>query len=236
MRCVRSSGVAGGPAVALGAIMLLSGGTPILAAGVGDTVRDYRVRGVSARDLVSYMKSRPFRGDYGPAMANIRPRYLLELKTRQIKRGCAVRSAKVRVRFTVTLPKAVDERRFDARTRRMWRSFRRFTVRHENGHRRIYMRCFRRFERAARRSKSKSSCISLRYDLRRRLRAADKDCDRLHRAFDRREFPRVRNLSLFRQARAQKNGRRMARSKQRRRSLAASRRPPNWFSYVRGDR
>lgn len=203
--------------------------------------RDYRVYGHTPRELVSYMKSRPFRGDYGPAMANIRPRYRLDLKTRQVRGGCAVKSVSVPVRFVVTLPKAVNERSFDRRTRRAWRSFRRFAARHENVHRRIYLGCVRRFQRQARRTRPMASCSALRYHLQRRLRDADTACDRRHRAFDRRDFRRVRNLALFRQARAQKRRlarapRRFTRSQGRRGAVRTGQVPPSWFMSLGRDR
>lgn len=194
-------------------------------------LRDYRVYGRTARDLVSYMKSRPFHGDYGPAMANIRPKYQLNLKTRQSKRGCAVRSLSVTTRFVVTIPKAVEARKFDRHTRRVWRAFRRFTIRHENVHKRIYLGCVRRFTRRARRIGPQSSCMGLRYRLRRDLDAADKACDRLHRTFDRRSFRRVRHLALFRRARAERGRRRFAR-RNGARVLPRGQAMPNWFTYV----
>lgn len=168
--------------------------------------RAYRVYGKSASAVVSYMKRRPFRGDYGPAMANIRPRYDLRVETRRRGGHCAVRALRLRVRFVMTLPRAVDRRAFDRSTRRSWDAFRAFTRRHELRHRRIYLRCLRRFVRDARRIRG-ASCMRLDWAVRRALRAADKRCDRHHHAFDRRDFRRLPHMALFVKARADRRGR-----------------------------
>lgn len=175
--------------------------------------RDYRVRGLNARTLVSYMRRRPFAGDNGPAMANIRPRYDLKVETaagegraRDTRkaaraRGCRVDKVSLSIRFTMTLPHAVQESRLDHRTKRAWRSFRSFTRRHEETHRRIYLRCARGFLRKAAAMSSQNSCYRLKREVRRLLDREDKACNRLHDAFDRRDFPRVRHMPLFRLAR-----------------------------------
>lgn len=183
--------------------------------------RAYRVHGAEARSLVAYMKRRPFRGDKGPAMANIRPRYKLTIKTKSSGGTCLVARIKLDIRFVMTLPDAVHARRFNGRTARAWASFRRFAEQHEKVHRRIYLGCARRFLAKARNGRDRS-CRALQADIRRQLKAADRDCNRLHDAFDRREFPRVPQLALFRQARA-KAGRRQP---QRAPAGAA---PATWF-------
>ncbi len=183
--------------------------------------RDYRVRGHDAPALVRFMRRRPFAGDNGPAMANIRPRYDLRITTRPGARrrgkaaACQVGSLKLSIRFTMTLPRAVHEPRFDRRTRRAWRHFTRFARRHEEVHRRIYLTCARRFLREAARLSSERSCSRLRRDVRRLLRDRDRACNRQHDAFDRRDFPRLKHMALFTLARqaAPARGRRTARRK-----------------------
>lgn len=175
--------------------------------------RDYRVRGIDARTLVGYMRARPFAGDNGPAMANIRPRYDLKIETAAGERKargkrkaektgvCRVGKVTLSIRFTMTLPRAVQEARLDRRTRRAWRSFKSFTRRHEETHRRIYLRCARGFLRKAAAMSSPGSCYRLKREVRRLLDREDKACNRLHDAFDRRDFPRVRHMPLFTLAR-----------------------------------
>ena len=162
--------------------------------------RDYRVYGTSARGVVSYMRQRPFAGDNGPAFANIRPRYGLKLETRKAGDRCRVASLDLDIRFVLTLPRAMDEARMDGRTRAGWQSFRRFAERHEETHRRFYLTCARRFVGQARRMEE-ASCHALRREVRRALDKADRDCNRLHDAFDAREIPKLPRLTLFRAAR-----------------------------------
>ena len=167
-------------------------------------VRDYRVYGKTPGQLVSYMKRRPFRGDNGPAMANIRPRYNLTTATTKNKRGCKIKRLNLNVRFIMTLPKSMDKRKQSKKTQNVWRSFRKFTQRHEERHRKIYMRCARDFVRAATAIAPMRSCRQLKNEIKKRLKAHEKACDQKHLAFDRREFRRVPLLPLFRHARQEK--------------------------------
>ncbi|PLX38564.1 MAG: hypothetical protein C0606_10275 [Hyphomicrobiales bacterium] len=190
--------------IALAAALTLAAGPT--AAGIKASLveRDYRVHGRSAKAAVSFMKTRPFRGDYGPAMANIRPKYDLRIETRQKAGRCTVRSLSLRIRFTMTLPRAVHRASFDRRTRRAWDSFRAFTRRHELHHKTIYMGCLNRFVKKARRMSSPRSCASLQREIHRALRAADRQCDVRHKAYDRRDFRRLPNLPLFVKARSER--------------------------------
>ncbi|AXS40961.1 DUF922 domain-containing protein [Breoghania sp. L-A4] len=169
--------------------------------------RDYRVRGRDAPALVNYMHRRPFAGDNGPAMANIRPRYDLRILTKPGTRrrgdaaACHIHRLTLSIRFTMTLPHAVHERQFDNHTRRAWQGFKRFARRHEEVHRRIYLSCAQRFLHEAGRMSSPHRCSRLRRDVQRLLRESDRACNRQHDAFDRRDFPRVKHMSLFRLAR-----------------------------------
>eukprot|EP00903_Cladosiphon_okamuranus_P002486 g2484.t1 len=110
--------------------------------------RSYLVSGKSAMEVAAFMRRRPFRGDYGPAIANIRPRYSFTFKTEQSKNHCRVTRFNLKIDFTMTLPKARQEPVFDRRTLSAWRSLRGFTRRHELGHRKIYLGCAKRLERA----------------------------------------------------------------------------------------
>lgn len=172
--------------------------------------RDYRVYGDTERALVAFMKSRPFRGDHGPALANIRPHYTLKASVGNQGPACRVEALDLSIRFVLTLPRAMDADRFSARTRRVWSSFRAFTKRHEDTHRRIYLGCARRFLYMAWRLSDPHSCGALKRRVRSLLRQQERACDRLHDAFDRRELPRLRQLALFRMARLRGDTRRGA--------------------------
>ncbi|WP_319531098.1 DUF922 domain-containing protein [uncultured Cohaesibacter sp.] len=194
-------------------------------------VRDYRVHGETAGELVSYMKRRPFRGDYGPAMANIRPRYTLRTATSKTARGCRISELSLDIRFIMTLPKAIDSHRHSSSTRQAWRGFRAFAKRHEEGHRKIYLSCARRYASKVLLLPPTLSCSSIERQARRMLREQEKACDIQHHAFDRREFRRVPSLSLFRQAR-QERGRLYQRASQRRlaeRKQQGFGRKASWF-------
>src|SRR5262245_32948241 len=75
-------------------------------AGVRSTTefRAYVVGGTTAGSLVSYMRRRPFRGDYGPAVANIRPNYTLSIDTTFSDAVCSVRDVDLNINFVMTLP------------------------------------------------------------------------------------------------------------------------------------
>ena len=194
-------------------------------------VRDYRVYGTTPGLLVSYMKRRPFRGDNGPAMANIRPKYKLKTTTQKTsqKSGfqCKVKRIELNIRFVMTLPRSMDAKKQNRKTKNAWRSFRAFARRHEEQHRRIYLACARDFVRKATRIAPQRSCRQITWQVKNMLKTHEKDCDRKHLAFDRREFPRVPSLSLFRHARLEKV------QKIRSHRKTASRTRPTWFSRQR---
>lgn len=170
-------------------------------------IRDYRVHGNTERSLVNSMKSRPFRGDKGPALANVRPRYRLTTETLKLDRLCRIKTIDLSIRFIMTLPRAVNSDQFNPRTRRAWASFRAFSKRHENVHRGIYMNCARSFLREARRLSVAGSCSALKRRVSRMLRDQKRDCERFNDAFDRRELSRLRALALFRNARLRRRSR-----------------------------
>lgn len=161
--------------------------------------RPYWVSGTTASQLVRYMRRHPTRGDRGAAWANIRPRFSLSLKTRGRKK-CTVRAVNMHIDFLMTLPRGRQTKAMNRSTRRLWRSFTRFTRAHELAHRRIYMKCARKFSSAARKTPAAANCRQLTPRLRRQMFAAMRTCDKQHRAFDRREAKRLRRLPLLRAA------------------------------------
>ena len=167
-------------------------------------IRDYKVYGTTPGQLVAYMKRRPFRGDNGPAMANIRPRYDLKTVTNKTKKKCEIDRVNLSVRFVMTLPKSMESGKQSKNTRHAWRSFRAFAQRHEEQHRRIYMQCARDFVRKAVKLSPERSCGRLQRRVKTLLKEQEEECDKKHLAFDRRDFAKVPALSLFRQARREK--------------------------------
>ena len=160
------------------------------------TTRYYSVGGTSKASLATKMRSNPFRGDNGGAVANIRPKYSLKVATRQAGGACRATDIDLDVRFVMTLPRA-SEGAMAAGTRASWRGFVGFARRHESTHRSIYLQCARNFMVKAQKL-SGASCGGLQAQARRLLAAEDRACDRRHAAFDRSERRRLRGLPLFR--------------------------------------
>ena len=169
-------------------------------AGVTSTTvtRFYSVGGTSQASLAAKMRSNPFRGDRGGAVANIRPKYSLSVSTKQSGGTCRVSSVNLKVTFVLTLPKA-RESSMSSGTRSAWRGFVSFARRHEQGHRGIYLQCAHNFTVKAQRLTG--SCGGLQAQARRLLDAETRACDKRHAAYDRSERRRVNGLALFRTAR-----------------------------------
>ncbi|SDB48374.1 DUF922 domain-containing protein [Bauldia litoralis] len=161
--------------------------------------RSYSVSGSTARSLVSYMRSNPFRGDHGNAVANIRPSYRISAPSKMTGGTCRAPKVTLNINFVMTLPRGRSESSMASSTRNAWRSFVAFSKRHENTHRSIYIQCGKTFVAKAQRLSAKS-CGSLQASIRRLLESEKRACQSKHRAFDRREYNRIRNLSLFRMA------------------------------------
>lgn len=165
--------------------------------------RSYLVSGNTAKDVAAFMRRRPFRGDYGPAIANIRPRYAFTFKTEQHDNHCRVHRFQLTIDFTMTLPKARNRKAFDRRTLSAWRSLRGFTRRHELGHRKIYLDCARRVERTVLKARSRH-CSGMGWTIRKILNESRKTCRQRHLAFDRREIRRLKHHRFFALARRQR--------------------------------
>jgi predicted secreted Zn-dependent protease len=164
-------------------------------------IRDYRVQGTTAANLVAYMKGNPFPGDEGPALANIRQSYSLSIKTQDNAGVCRARSVDVNIHFVMTLPKAVDAPALQGSTRAEWYNFVAFARHHEETRRSIFLQCGRDFVAKAMQQTSRSGCFSLEASIRNMFEAAKAACDRKQLAYGRADDPRVRYLSLFAVAR-----------------------------------
>lgn len=188
---------------------------PILGSGAGVRAeirsdlheKSYLVSGTSAKDVAAFMRRRPFRGDYGPAIANIRPRYTHTFKTEQRKDHCRVTGFRLSIDFTMTLPKARNRRAFDRRTLSAWRSLRGFTRRHELVHRKIYLGCAKRMEQAVLKLRPRY-CGGIGWQVRNIMNEEKRACKERHLAFDRREIKRLKYHRFFELARRQRESER----------------------------
>jgi predicted secreted Zn-dependent protease len=160
--------------------------------------RSYWVGGTTAPALVSYMKSRPFHGSNGAAVANIRPSYNLSIATRPKGSACSA-TVDLRINFVMTLPNAKQASSMSSGTRSHWNTFVSYARRHEETHRSIYMDCGRSFVLKAQRMTA-ASCGTLQGKIRGLLEAEKRACNRRQIAFDRADYGRIFGLGLFKQA------------------------------------
>ncbi len=161
--------------------------------------RPYWVSGATAGQLVDYMRRYPLRGAKGAELANIRPRYNLNVSTRP-GRTCSVASVNLHIEFTMTLPRGRQENKMDRKSRRLWKSFVGFTRKHELQHRQIYLDCARDFAASAKFTPQAASCGGLKAQVRQRMNAAMAQCEIRHQALDRGATARLKRLPLLRAA------------------------------------
>ena len=162
--------------------------------------RTYSVGGTTAASLVSYMRSNPFHGSRGDAVANIQPNYTLSMLTKQTGATCHASKVTLGLRFVMTLPHARSTSAMGSSTRSAWNSFVAFSRKHEETHRGIYVQCGNTFVAKAQRLTA-SNCAALQASIRRLLEAEKQACESKQRPFDRADYGRVAGLSLFRMAR-----------------------------------
>jgi predicted secreted Zn-dependent protease len=163
---------------------------------VASDVRYYHVGGSTAESLARAMRGNPIEGDRGGAVANVRPRYRLDIAARQQGHVCRITGIGLDVSFLTTLPQA-DESGMLPRARAYWRSFIAFAARHEAIHKAIYLQCARDFIARAGRLTDGTGCGALQSAARSMLEASKRACEIRQIAFDRRETPRLRRLPLF---------------------------------------
>jgi predicted secreted Zn-dependent protease len=167
-------------------------------------LRAYVVGGSTAASLVSYMHRRPFPGDNGPAVANIRPHYTLSVDTTYADAVCAPKDVDLNVNFVMTLPVARTPGAFSPGTRSAWNRFVDFARRHEETHRTIYLECAESFAAKASLLVA-ATCMRLRTNIDALFKAENRACERRQRGFDRSEYSKVLRLSLFGAARYAKH-------------------------------
>ncbi len=142
---------------------------------------------------------------YGPlvggrrSFARTRMKSSLSTLFRKTRGGCRVRRQTLRIRYTILLPHALNERHFPKGMKQRWRAFLRHLARHENRHIAIWTGCARNAERRLRRLKA-TSCAELDRKARATWRRAMRSCDRLHDAFDLKERKTALRLPFLRSA------------------------------------
>jgi predicted secreted Zn-dependent protease len=162
------------------------------------------VRGSTAKSVLAYMNAHPIIDpDDGPAWANLTHDHDITIRTTAEGATCRVSDLTFRWRFVLTLPKAVDYRAMDARTRSMWDGFVAALKRHEETHRTIFIRCGERFVPAAERLTGPANCAGLERKVRRSIEQAYKSCMAEQRAFESRDRPRILGLALVKAAKGQ---------------------------------
>ncbi|MBD1546823.1 DUF922 domain-containing protein [Roseibium aggregatum] len=191
--------------IAAAAVLLLGAGDILRAEIIQKTVeRKYTVYGKTAADVAAYMRDRPFHGDSGAAIANIRPKYSFDFKTKKSGASCKADRFRLRIQFTLTLPYAAQESSFDRRTKSRWKSLQRFVRGHEAVHKKIYLSCARQLERDVRKLRPEF-CGSLNRDIARLIRESKKECEKKQLAFDRRQLRSLTYHSFFKLARQERD-------------------------------
>ncbi|AXS40960.1 DUF922 domain-containing protein [Breoghania sp. L-A4] len=114
--------------------------------------------------------------------------------------GCHISAFGMKARFTITLPKAVDERRLDRKTRKAWRAFVVTARKHEQTHLAINLELYRTIDREIRKLSTTGSCrrLGARFDP--IIDRAIKRAFAKHTALDRRDTRRAPTLPIFRLA------------------------------------
>ena len=163
---------------------------------VSNTVTYFPVRGTSASAIYTNLVVNGPGGQSGSAMATTNATISHTFKLKQGKR-CTLNAHKINVAIVTQLPRLISRRKLSSSMRRTWRSFNRYLRRHENRHKAIYIGCARRIEKLSRRLAKSASCNGVRSAISRVRYSELAKCERLHSAYDRREFPRIKRLSLI---------------------------------------
>jgi predicted secreted Zn-dependent protease len=166
--------------------------------------RSHPVRGSTPRTVIAYMNAHPIIDpDDGPAWANLTHDHDLTIRTAANGGTCRVTDLTFRWRFVLTVPKAVDYKAMDSRTRSMWENFVAALKSHEETHRTIFVGCGEKFVPAAERLTGPANCAGLERKVRRTIEQAYKSCMTEQRAFESRDRPRILGLALVKAAKGQ---------------------------------
>ena len=190
------------------ALLALPAGAPPAAAKI--VYKHYAVRGETPAEIIIdiWRKRRMRHGVF--SIADIRT--TLKPDGRVVRgKSCQIKDFDVTAEYTITLPRHVNERAMDRRTRRLFRAFVGSARKHELQHRAIYRGCLRRLVRAVRRMQPQTSCAATGQVIVRIAKLEGLRCRAEHMAFDKREFQKSKRLPLVRQALADKKALKAAR-------------------------
>jgi len=159
------------------------------------------VHGTNAAALWRYMLAHPIIDpDDGPAFANITHDHRLSVRTDSAGGLCRVTGLDFTWSFVITLPKAVDDARMDAATKRMWDQFTAYLKKHEEEHRTIFMACGKAFVPAATKLTGLPGCLGMEKQVRAFVDRQYAACMDKQRAFDRGQKSTVAGLAFVRAA------------------------------------
>jgi predicted secreted Zn-dependent protease len=155
------------------------------------TYADHLVHGDTARAIYHDMNVHPIVDpDAGNALANLTHDHALKLSMAPTSGGqCRVSDLSFSWRFVITLPRIVDDKALDGRTRAAWRSFVARLRWHEEHHRAIFMQCGRSFVPAA--AKLTGPCAGLEHQVQQSIDTAYAACMVTQKAFDRGDGAKV---------------------------------------------
>jgi len=104
--------------------------------------------------------------------------------------SCRVNNYRVKLEFTIKLPKLRNEAKLPSLDRGRWKPFAQFLKRHEETHRSIWLGCARTLEKQARQVTAKT-CAQVERKLDDIWNKVRKSCDAKQEAFDRAERSRL---------------------------------------------
>lgn len=104
--------------------------------------------------------------------------------------SCRVNDFRVKLEFTIKLPKLRNEAKLPSLDRSRWKPFAQFLKRHEETHRSIWLGCARTLEKQARQVTAKT-CAQVERKLDEIWNKVRKSCDAKQDAFDRAERSRL---------------------------------------------
>lgn len=166
---------------------------------VSTKYKSYSVPGKSAQQLFTHMSRYGPHANGSPALATTAANFTHSAKLAQ-GRNCRLRNYRVNMSFTITLPKARNQKSMSRNLRKRWKQFASHAKWHELQHRAIWIRCAKRIEKKVRALGAQRSC-SAAWDRARSIANAElARCDQQHAAFDQKESSRAAQLPLIKQA------------------------------------
>ena len=176
----------------------------------------YDVRGSTPQTLLNYMLQNGPHGENGRALGTTSATISQNMGLQSTASGCRVRNYRLNVAITISLPKLAAGQKLAGSLRSRWHSLVSYVKVHENYHKTMFVACARRIDQRIRKVTGSGTCSEIRTRVRAIFNEENARCDRLQRAFDQQEAPRVRNLPFIRQASGTEPAKREADVRQRR--------------------